>query len=100
MLSDGRVYAASFGGEVVAADESTGDVVWRTEVGAPVSGSMSAVGDVVLVGDTDGILYSLDAGTGALLWRYETGRQISATPVVVDGVAYAGTWAGVLYAIE
>ena len=71
-LSDGLVYVANFGGEVIAADESTGEVVWRTRVGAPVSGSMSAVADVVLVGDTDGVLHSLDAGTGDLRWQFET----------------------------
>ena len=100
VVSGGRVYAASFGGEVVAADESTGEVVWRARVGAPVWGSMSAVGDVVLVGDTDGILHSLNAGTGALRWQFRTGGQISATPVVVDGVVYVGSWDGGLYAIE
>ena len=100
VVSNGIVYAANFGGEVVAADESTGEVVWRVNAGVPVSGSMSAVGDVVLVGDTDGILRSLDAATGALRWQFKTGGQISATPVVVDGVAYVGSWDGTLYAVE
>ncbi|MCE2458150.1 MAG: PQQ-binding-like beta-propeller repeat protein [Dehalococcoidia bacterium] len=100
VLSGGLVYAANFGGEVVAADESTGEVVWQTAVGAPVSGSMSAVADVVLVGDTDGILHSLDAGTGARRWQFETSGRISATPIVADGVVYVGSWDGTLYAIE
>ena len=100
VISDGLVYAANFGGEVIAADESTGEVVWQTTVGAPVSGSMSAVADVVLVGDTDGILHSLDARTGAPGWQFETGGRISATPVVANGVVYVGSWDGVLYAIE
>lgn len=100
VISDGLVYAANFGGEVIAADERTGEVVWQTQVGSPVSGSMSAVGGAVLVGDTDGFLHSLDAGTGALRWQFQTGSRISATPVVVDGVAYVGSWNGTLHAIE
>ena len=100
VVSDGLVYVANFGGEVIAADESTGEVVWRTQVGAPVSGSMSAVGDDVLVGDADGILHSLDARTGALRWQFEANGRISATPVVVNGVAYVGSWGGLLYAVE
>ena len=108
VVSGGRVYAANFGGEAVAADENTGEVMWRVDVGAPVTGSMSAVGDpvsstgqaVVLVGDTDGILHSLDAHTGESLWQFKTGGRISATPVVVDGVAYVGSWDGALYVVE
>ena len=108
VVSGGRVYAANFGGEAVAADERTGEVVWRVNVGAPVSGSMSAVGDpvsstgqaVVLVGDSDGVLLSLDAHTGESRWQFETDGRISATPVVVDGVAYVGSWDGTLYVVE
>ena len=100
VVSDGLVYVANFGGEVIAADESTGEVVWQTQVGAPVSGSMSAVADVVLVGDTDGVLHSLDAHTGELRWQFETGGQISGTPVVAGGVVYLGSWDGVVYAVE
>ena len=99
-VSGGRVFAANFGGEVIAADEGTGEVVWRTQVGAPVSGSMSAVGDAVLVGDTDGVLHALDAETGEMGWRFETSGRISATPVVVDGVVYVGSWDGGVYAVE
>ncbi len=100
VVSGGLVYAANFGGEVIAADESTGEVVWRVNVGAPVSGSMSAVGGDVLVGDVEGVLHSLDARTGESQWQFKTGGQISATPVVVEGVAYVGSWDGVLYAVE
>ena len=100
VISDGLVYAANFGGEVIAADESTGEVVWQTRVGAPVTGSMSAVGDVVLVGDSAGVLHALDAQTGKSEWQFKTGGQINATPVVVDGVAYMGSWDGTLYAVE
>ena len=100
VVSDGRVYAANFGGEVIAANEDTGEVVWRRQVGAPVSGSMSAVGDVVLVGDVEGVLHSLDALTGESRWQFKTGGQISATPVVADEVVYMGSWDGTLYAIE
>ena len=100
VVSDGRVYAANFGGEAVAADESTGDEVWRVNVGAPVTGSMSAVGDIVLVGDSDGILHSLDADTGESRWQFKTGGHISATPVIADRIVYVGSWDGTLYAIE
>ena len=100
VLSDGLAYVANFGGEVIAADESTGEVVWQTSVGAPVSGSMSAVGDIVLVGDIDGVLHSLDAATGALRWQFEASGRISATPVVADGVVYVGSWDGMLSAVE
>ena len=100
VISDGRVYAASFGGEVVAADEVSGELLWTHNVGAPVVGSMSGVGDLVFVGDTEGVLHALDAMTGAKVWEFRTGDQISATPVVVDGTLYLASWDGALYALD
>ena len=100
VVSRGRVYAANFGGQVVAADEDTGEVVWQTQVGAPVSGSMSTVGDTVLVGDTNGTLHALDADTGAPRWQFQAAGRISATPVIADGVAYIGSWDGAMHAVE
>ena len=44
VVHEGRVYAANFGGEVVAADEDSGELLWTFNVGAPVVGSMSAAG--------------------------------------------------------
>ncbi len=100
VVSDGRVYAANFGGEVVAADEDSGAILWTYDVGAPVVGSMSAAGGTVFVGDTDGALHALDAATGVKRWEFRVGDQIWATPVVSDGVLYLASWDGILYALE
>ncbi len=96
----GRVYAANFGGEVVAADEYSGAPLWTYHVGAPVVGSMSAAGGMVFVGDTDGVLHALDAATGVKRWEFRTGDQIWATPVVSGGTLYLASWDGSLYAME
>ena len=100
VVTGGRVYAANFGGEVIALAEATGEVLWRHQAGVPIMGSMSAAGDVVFAGDLDGVLHALNADDGGLLWQFKTGGQITATPVVADGVIYLGSWDGTLYAIE
>ena len=100
VVSDGRVYAANFGGKVVAVDEDSGVMLWTYDVGAPVVGSMSAVGGMVFIGDTDGALHALNAISGVKRWDFRAGDQISATPVVSDGVLYLASWDGALYALE
>ena len=62
--------------------------------------SASATPDVVLAGDTDGVLHAVDAGTGELLWQFETGAQISATPVLAGGLVYVASEDGTLYVLE
>ena len=100
VVHEGRVYAANFGGEVVAADEDSGVLLWTYDVGAPVVGSMSASGGTVFVGDTDGILHALDAASGMKRWDFHAADQIWATPVVSGGVLYLASWDGGIYAIK
>ncbi len=70
----------SWGGEVVAADGPTGEVLWSADVwtdydelisSCPVLGDLDGDGDLELVfgGYRQGGLYVLDAATGELAWR-------------------------------
>ena len=58
------VVFGGLGGTAYALRTSSGDVVWRRELGARISTSVAAVGRDVYVGDADGTVYRLDALTG------------------------------------
>lgn len=77
--NDGRVYALSCQGDLVCADASTGDVVWRTTMEALggerpqwgfcesplIDGAML----IITPGGAQGTFAALDKETGAVVWR-------------------------------
>lgn len=109
----GVVYAASFGGEVVAADLAAGRERWRTRVpthayGDPLlpaplretgafAGPAVAAGMVLVATDR---LTALDAGTGEVVWQAEPPRTESSddyfwgAPTVAGDVVLAGSGSG------
>jgi hypothetical protein len=69
--------------------------------------------NLLVVGNSDGIVFGLDAQTGSERWRFETAgaalnsadfgfdrRQISASPVLSEGVVYIGSRDASLYALD
>ncbi|MFK7804830.1 MAG: PQQ-binding-like beta-propeller repeat protein [Anaerolineae bacterium] len=66
-----RVYAGSFGGEVIALNPEDGSDIWKTSTtnadwvwGAPVE-----IGDELIYADVDGNVYAVDAFTGEEIWN-------------------------------
>lgn len=70
-------------------------------VGATAS-SESARRDVVLFGDTDGLLHAADAGDGVEFpgWVAATGGAISTAPLVVGDLALVGSLDGYVHAFD
>jgi outer membrane protein assembly factor BamB len=109
----GVVYAASFGGEVVAADLTTGRVRWRVRVpthayGDPLlpaplretgafAGPAVARGLVLVATDR---LTALDARTGRVAWQADPPRTATSddyfwgAPTVAGGVVLVGSGSG------
>ena len=96
----GRVYAATSGGKLIAADEESGEKLWEFDSGSGFEASPSVVNQTLFIGDTDGRLHALDVESGQKLWEFQTGDRISAAPVVAGGVLFLASWDGSLYAIE
>jgi outer membrane protein assembly factor BamB len=89
-LADGRLFAASTGGAVLALDSERGERLWRVvpgQKGKPLA-APAADGGRVYVGGRDHCVYGLDAASGETLWRYETTRRIEGRPLLLDGVLY------------
>ena len=109
--TQGTLYAGSFDGTLYALDSTTGDVKWDFKTGDHIYSSPALIekdGDLqqIVVGSTDGLLYSLDPD-GNLLWTYDTGAPIRSSPVVgqppVAGgppIVYVGAANGHLVAVN
>ncbi len=82
---------------------------WEHEPGADTSGHAHvpststapvAVGDLVFVGGSDGVVRALDADDGKPRWTLLTGGGIRVPPSIADGRALVGSADGWIYALE
>ncbi len=106
-VSDGRIYAGSCSGGVIACELNSGEVLWRFQSGPNVldmaaqhRGISTVLAPPVLynghlaVCGLDAMLYLLNTETGER--EAETGfdAPITAAPVVVDESLFVATWNG------
>lgn len=103
-LVDGIAYVGSWDGYEYAFTASTGDLVWKANLGLAVTsgcgtqgvGSSATVDDGTLyVGGGNGYFYALDTATGAVDWSYLVGDPSDgyynwASPLLYDGFVYVG----------
>jgi len=80
-------------GGVFAINASTGKVVWQNHLGLDAAhgqGVLSTGGDLLFVGQPDGMLYGLDAATGKTLWKFQTDGDIegAVTTYSINGQQY------------
>lgn len=104
-LGDGVLYATTHPGEVLAVDTTTGEVLWRDEVGFHAWSSPVIVDETLLVSvncEEGGGLraYSIaDPAAPVRLWQYDHASGcIESTPAVWKGTIYVGSRDGRFYA--
>jgi outer membrane protein assembly factor BamB len=105
VVADGMVYAMSRQHEIVALDERTGGVRWRTRTGVtdgvPFGSALGFAAPHVLAGDYDVI--ALDGQSGAVRWRFSPAQGYGPGLYLGDvasGTVFAGSPAGYLYAVN
>ena len=85
---DGRIYAATGFGNLVALDGATGAEVWRMSANSPIHASPLAGGGRVFVTTNDSELFAVDAASGEVQWTQsaisEPARMLSSpSPALV-----------------
>ena len=96
-VGSGKRAGASALGSVVALDPTTGNVLWRHAVQAPVIAPISyANGVVFTTAGKHGI--ALDAATGELLWDFGTKAMCVGGIAITDEGIFFGDFSGTLYA--
>lgn len=104
-IDNGRLYAATGFGTVVALDPKSGKSLWTRVVGVPLRMSPTATQDRVFVTTTEGELVSLNGSDGAENWRYrglpEKASIISnASPAIEGDVVVAPFASGEVVALK
>lgn len=103
-IAGARLFATTGYGEVVALDTSSGKVLWRQRVDAPVSGAPATDGEAVYVSGKDGSAWALAAADGKVIWQVvgtpgTAGYVGTAAPSITDRAVIFPTSAGDLMAV-
>ncbi len=101
VVANGLVVIGSMTGRVFALSETNGQIVWTTDVGAPVLNSAAIHSGRVVVATQAGLLHGLDPVDGSILWTYHGAiKGYAAAPTVADGVVYIGSKDGRFHAVD
>lgn len=91
VVVEGRVYAASHDGEVMALSADTGKRAWMIKTKLPLSAGPEVGSGLVVLGSSDGDLIALDSTNGTQRWRRSIASEILAQPLVVNDVVVIRT---------
>jgi outer membrane protein assembly factor BamB len=84
-----------------AAISPSGRCLWETPAIAGVTPTApTAVGGLVFVSGSDGVVRALDAASGKPAWTAYTGGAVRLPPTIAKGRAYVGSGDGWMYAFE
>lgn len=90
-------------GKIYGVDRTTGEILWRLEVKAPVLSSPALVDGVLIQADGGGTVHAYDLSSPRTLptelWSVTLDANIESTPVVWEGRIYVGTRAGYVYCL-
>ena len=91
-VADGKVFATTGFGEVIALDAASGAIAWRQNLNAPATASPTVSGGLVYAVARDNRAWALDAGNGRVKWDLPGTPDVSgivggAAPAVTDRVA-------------
>lgn len=79
------VFAAAADGSLMRLGASTGNVEWRINVGARLTGGVGSDGTTVAVAAEKGVLMAFDS-TGQLRWKTQASSEILSAPAVGQGL--------------
>ena len=102
---NGKIFATTGFGQVVAVAAKTGKVLWRRNVGAPVRSAPTARGNRVFAIAVTNKLFALNGETGAVLWSHSGIEEAinllgGSSPAVDSGVVVAPYSSGELFALK
>jgi len=81
-------------------DCGTGEVRWRFRGRRRIDSSPVIVGDRILVGSGEGVLYVLSRQEGRVLQRFEAGASIPGSPAVASGLVLLAARDGMVYCLD
>lgn len=94
------IWTTDLGGMVLGIDSSTGQTVWRKQIGGPIWSSPAVVAGRLYAVHSGGDVVALDAQTGAELWRHREADVIRAAPLVAGNSVIVATMTGKLISLR
>lgn len=107
-VSDDRAVFGSRDGACYALNATTGELIWRADIGAPILSSPAIAGRHVLFGADDCIFRCLSLEDGQEVWSFDTSDDIlifmasgsiQSSPAIADGDVIFGSSSGNLYCL-
>nr|WP_231908051.1 MULTISPECIES: outer membrane protein assembly factor BamB [Cupriavidus] len=89
-VADGKVYASSNGGKVVALEGASGRVLWKAETDVDLTTGPGSDGNVTAVAGEKGVIYAFD-NTGKQIWKKQVNGEVLSTPLVGNGMVVVRT---------
>jgi outer membrane protein assembly factor BamB len=94
-FADGRVYATSGAGDVIALDAQSGNELWRVKPAGPLRGAPTIAFNTVYAMTQDNQIFALSSADGSLLWQETAASAASgvfgvAAPAAGQGTVIAG----------
>lgn len=93
------VFAPCEDGKLYALRQTTGELVWTYDAGAPIHASPLSRG-LLFFGDDDGVFHAVDKETGAGRWKFKTGGEIISSANVFGRHVIFGSYDGALYCLN
>lgn len=95
----GRIFFGASDKRVYALDRR-GLFLWSFRTGDNVATRPLVVGDVVVFGSEDRVVYGVSAATGAPRWSRVTGGPVASSPAAVGGTVAVGSDDGTVYGLD
>ncbi len=89
-IYDGRAYVSTEDGYLLALDMEDGQLAWSYELGARCWSAPTVAGDLVLVGDKEGVLHAVDRRSGEMRWRHSRSHELANSQVLGQLVLTGG----------
>jgi outer membrane protein assembly factor BamB len=97
---DGSIYVGTEDGLFFRLDAATGKTLWKFDTDSEITSSANFVGDRVLFGAANSILYCLDA-EGKMVWKFRIeGGPVNGSPTVVGKRTFVGGCDSKLHIID
>ncbi len=102
---NGRIYATSGRGKVVALDATTGKEIWKQAIGVPLRAAPKVGGSKVYVLSVDNQLFALDSENGIQIWSHRginenAGFLADISPAVTESIVIAPYSSGEIHALD
>jgi len=98
--ANGLVFAASYGGDLVAVNLNNGRRVWLKKLSTPLSAGPAAGFGMVVVGSSKGWIIALDAASGRELWHMRVNSELLSAPSISEKVVVVRSVDGRLHGLD